>query len=868
MKMMNKKNLTKAIVLSLLTTCVAGGVHRNLALAAEQFPDRNDSSIVSAEGKLEIETNKKQTSSIAIGKGAIAHIDEGGKATGIKFGNDTFTGAIAIGEGSVAFNNSINIGIKSYKGLMGDVDLTKYRTYYASNAGVTTIGNDSFTSGALSTNIGTYNIVTTKYGNGGGSLDALQNFGTTTVGTMNSIESPNKTEFFAALGGKISGVANSIVGIANKTSNTNGSLIFGAGNEITNSIGTLNQPSNTTSVKDAADSFREIVKKSNSGGAVLAIGGGNKADKTLHSQLVGVNNTVNSSDFVFVDGYTNKVTDSKHTSVIGSDNTVTGNQNIVIGDKHKIDKDVNNIIIGSADKELLTEASDAVIIGHNANAGVDGGVALGSGSIANVGKGAVGFYDWDNFDRNSLNVDYDSPTWKSTHGAVSVGSNVDGQIITRQITNVAAGTADTDAVNVAQLKKLADYVISKDNFLKQNPDNLPADGAGTGTDAGHGDYSDGSSDGSYTVSKDNDIKLEVGSEDGTHKHDVVLKNVAKHTDEIAGGSINNDGTVTLKQNDGDTVKLDGQIHDYALKEVQYDQADESGTMTFKVQDKYSGKDAEDITVTGIASKKDIGDVRNEMHNEVTRIDNSIDKLGNRLDKVGAGAAALAALHPLDFDPDDKLSFAAGVGNYAGENAAALGMFYRPDEKVMFSLAGTVGNDENMVNAGISFALDGTSRVSNSRTAMAKEIVEMRDEMGAMRAQMAQMADIINKLSGNATSGLVSNTMFPDVSENHWAYEYIKDLADRGIIEGYPDGNFSGDRSMTRYEFAAMLDRALSKGVKLDARIAAEFEPELGRIRVDRISGADGDRHKVERVRVNSQKDRDVYGSVLPVVVEK
>lgn len=241
------------------------------------------------------------------------------------------------------------------------------------------------------------------------------------------------------------------------------------------------------------------------------------------------------------------------------------------------------------------------------------------------------------------------------------------------------------------------------------------------------------------------------------------------------------------------------------------------------------------------------------------INNRIDKLGNRVDKVGAGAAALAALHPMDFDPDDKLQFSAGVGNYGGETATALGAFYRPTEKVMFSVAGTMGNGENMVNAGITFALDRKNNVSNSRVAMAREIQDLRD-------QVAQLTALVTQLAGRSNPALLDTVMFPDVPENHWAYDYIDSLQKRGIIEGYPDGNYGGDRSCTRYEYAAMLYRALEKGFPVDSRLLDEFKAELGRIRVDRIKGADDDANKVERVRVNDYEGRDDYGSKLAQVV--
>ena len=241
--------------------------------------------------------------------------------------------------------------------------------------------------------------------------------------------------------------------------------------------------------------------------------------------------------------------------------------------------------------------------------------------------------------------------------------------------------------------------------------------------------------------------------------------------------------------------------------------------------------------------------------EVANNTNRINQLGSRVNKVGAGAAALAALHPMDFDPDDKLTFSAGYGNYGGENAAAIGAYYRPDEKVMFSVGGTVGNGENMVNAGVSFSLDRTNHVSNSRTAMAREILDLRAEVTELKAMVAK--------GGLGSIAEDKMKIFPDVAENHWAYEYVGKLAAAGIIEGYPDGKFSGDRMMSRYEFAAMLYRAMQKGAQLDSKIINEFAPEMGRIRVDRISGEDGDRDKIERVRVNAVKgERDHYGNKL------
>lgn len=324
---------------------------------------------------------------------------------------------------------------------------------------------------------------------------------------------------------------------------------------------------------------------------------------------------------------------------------------------------------------------------------------------------------------------------------------------------------------------------------------------------------------------------------------------------VNGGSIGANGSITLNVNNGEDVKLNGQLKDAQLTEIERDKA--AGTATLVVKDGYTNEEVRRLTIDDIASKAQNDKEHAEFREHFSELDHRVDNLGSRVDKVGAGAAALAALHPMDFDPDDKLTFAAGYGNYKGRNAAAVGAFYRPDEKVMLSVGGTFGNGENMVNAGISFSLDRTARVSNSRTAMAKEIVDLR-------ANVANLTALVGQLTAGMGGTIEMDRMklFPDVPENHWAYEYIGRLAAAGIVEGYPDGMFNGNRMMSRYEFAAMLYRALEKGVKLDHKLVREFEPEMGRIHVARISGADGDRGKIERVRVYGGDNRDHYGSKL------
>ena len=349
--------------------------------------------------------------------------------------------------------------------------------------------------------------------------------------------------------------------------------------------------------------------------------------------------------------------------------------------------------------------------------------------------------------------------------------------------------------------------------------------------------------------------------DGNHNYTVAFdENKLNQTIEakdkfVNGGNIGADGKITLKVRNGEDVKLEGQLKDAQLTAVERDK--EAGIATLVVKDGYNNEEVRRLTIDDIASKAQNDRDHAEFREHFNELDYRVDNLGSRVDKVGAGAAALAALHPMDFDPDDKLTFAAGYGNYKGKNAAAVGAFYRPDEKVMLSVGGTFGNGENMVNAGISFSLDRTARVSNSRTAMAKEIVDLR-------ANVANLTALVGQLTAGMGGTIEMDRMklFPDVPENHWAYEYIGRLAAAGIVEGYPDGMFNGNRMMSRYEFAAMLYRALEKGVKLDHKLVREFEPEMGRIHVARISGADGDRGKIERVRVYGGDNRDHYGSKL------
>ena len=483
-----------------------------------------------------------QVGSIAIGNNAYVENMAGNQERTFTFGQTDQTqwaAGIAIGQNTYARSGSIMIGDHKYVGALGDVTVDG-----SSNTGVrakslyinsTTLGANAYNSGSFSTVNGSYSIATSDYqGLGGfaGLFDgpkAAKNFGANIYGSLNSIESATSSSNY-------SGVASSVIGTANRTANSNGALIFGAGNEITNSITAISAPSSGgASAKELQTTLMTSIKNSQSGGATLAIGGGNTADYTQKTSIIGVNNTVK--------GTSSNI--SQYNSVTGFNNTATNVDNtIVVGTNRTVSDLANTVVIGTADSATATTASDAVAIGSNANATVDGGVALGSGSVASVASGVAG-YDPNTKEASTT----DSATWKSTLAAVSVGVPTDGgaATATRQITGVAAGMQDTDAVNVAQLKASKVNLTEGDNVTITSK--TEDDGSTT-----------------YTIkSTDTNTTLASGTVsytdgDGT----LVLTDSAGNNVTVSGlkntyvtSAALNGNTLTLTRNDGGTVTVDG-----------------------------------------------------------------------------------------------------------------------------------------------------------------------------------------------------------------------------------------------------------------------------------------------------------------------
>lgn len=477
-----------------------------------------------------------QVGSIAIGNNSYVENMAGTQENLFSFGQTDQTqwaAGIAIGQNAYARSGSVMLGDHKYIGALGDttVEGTSYNNVKSKGVNIysTTVGANSYNQGAFSTVNGAFSIISGRY-NGGflTSGYAGQNFGAVVTGALNSIESATTTN-------RYSGIANSIVGTANRTFNSNGSLIFGAGNEITNSTTTISAPSSGgASAKELQTNLMTSIRNSESGGATLAIGGGNTADYTQKTSIIGVNNTVT--------GTSSNI--SQYNSVTGFNNTATNVDNtIVLGTNRTVSDLADTVVIGTADSALATTASDAVAIGSNANATVDGGVALGSSSVASVASGVAGYDPTTNAASTT-----DSATWKSTLGAVSVGVPTDGgaATATRQITGVAAGLQDTDAVNVAQLKSSKVTLTPGENVTIDSVTN--ADGTTYTIKATDTNTTLASGTVSYT---DGDGTLVLTDSAGNNVTVSGLKNTYVTSGALSGN------TLTLTRNDGGTVTVDG-----------------------------------------------------------------------------------------------------------------------------------------------------------------------------------------------------------------------------------------------------------------------------------------------------------------------
>ena len=475
---------------------------------------------------------------------------------------------------------------------------------------------------------------------------------------------------------------------------------------------------------------------------------------------------------------------------VKDDHTVNLNDNITLGDETDASKQV--VIDGNGAKVTAGDGANKVTVD-----GSKGQVTIGSGDkTLTLGKQANTAGDSNPAEGNYLNG-LDNTKWDGEH--------------------IQSGRAATED----QLKTVSDKANSGRIF--QGDD-------GQDVTVGLGDTLK-IQGGAREVSSDPNIGIVKGADD--------TLNVRLAKDLTGLNSVTTGGTTI--NNSGLTVKTGDSSHqDITIKQGNVNMGGNKiegvapGAVTPDSTDAVNGSQ---LYAAGQA---------------ISNLGGAVNKLGTRVDRVGAGSAALAALHPLDFDPDDKWDFAAGYGHYRGANAAAVGAYYRPNEDTMFSIGGSFGGGENMFNAGVSIKLGQGNHVSTSRVAMAKE-------MEAMRRHMAEQDALIAKLESmhGMAEGPEKSALFPDVAENHWAYQYVTTLAKKGILEGYPDGEFKGDRMMTRYEFAAIVYRIVESGVGSTdpelSKLVREFSPELQYIRIDTIHRNDKGQPTVQRVRVKDRK---------------
>lgn len=576
----------------------------------------------------------------------------------------------------------------------------------------------------------------------------------------------------------------------------------------------------------------------------ITIGNGSEANG-VSSVVLGRTNKVNADNTVVV-GANNGEIKSAQSAVFGYNNTVKGEkpEQLIFG-SNSTTNNQGAIVVGTHGQAI---AQDAVAIGNNTLADVQNSVALGTNSTTEEAVSTDSIYI------NGEKYNFAGAVANST---VSIGANGKAgfsgvQNYKRTLTNVAAGRIDdtsTDAINGSQLNAVI-------NALKFT---TVVDGTNT------------------TVTETKNI--DGGKEFAVHVNkDLTNMNSVQFNNGVA---INNNGinagnktitNVTAGQNDTDAVnvsqlnnakdQLTGRIDDLGQKVNT--NANNIRTAEHTILD-HEGR----ITVL----ESGVKDLDNKINSTAGNVLNqSKSYTDNQVAKVGANAAALSALHPLDFNADEKWQFSVGFGNYKGKNATALGAFYQPNENVLLSVGTTLGTGENMVNAGATVRFGShSSMTTNKQVAVAKEVQDLKLQLSAI----SQKYDNLVKNLSAQKAGQDVDFEYSDLPKDHWAYDFVKKLSDKGYLNGYPDGTFKGDAKMTRYEFAAALWRAVNNGAIIDAQMAKaikEFEPELEevnkimRYRIDTVAGKNNSVHKTERLRVNKNDDpfthmkRDDYGT--------
>lgn len=867
--MNNKILLTGLVLASLAGTSMAAGINNTvdpnaIGYGAEAYGYTNT---ITATG----------TSAFSVG-----YQNEVSGANSIAYGhNNKAIGSNSIvgGENSEAKGYS-SVAIGSFAQALSDYTFAIGSQARTNGANTVAVGNGSYASNDNALAVGYGTTASGKDSLAFGSLVKSNSDNNVAIGTSVATNSNDSV----GIGTAVTTKSNNSVGIGNNVVN-NLSNSIGIGNGVATDFNTIGIGNGVeTKVKDTIAIGNGVISKGESsvaiGNAIHADGvktvniGTNVNTKGVSSIVVGRDTTVNGDNTTVV-GANNGIVDAGQSAVFGYNNKVLdgSNEQLIFGSNSQTGAQ-GAVAFGT---HASATAIDALAFGNNTVADVQNGVAIGTNSVTEspVGTSTVkdNATDIRFSNSNFAGSTPDSVISFGTHGRAGAGGVTE---YTRQLQNVAAGrisATSTDAINGSQLY---------DTALEAQKHNTVVDGVNT-----------------TVTSKDNDF--------GRKEYKVNVNKTLKNMDAVEFGEVtdpkhsitNKDGMITFN-GDKDTK--------YSANGMDIEDRNNLDTASYNLngmQASSNGKDIRFSTDGIIAGNQIINNVKageadtdavnvsqlkgvqNNVANNTSRIndlDNKINTTANNVlnqsksytdnqaAKVGANAAALSALHPLDFNADEKWQFSVGFGNYKGKNATALGAFYQPNENVLLSVGTTLGTGENMINAGATVRFGShSSMTTNKQVAVAKEVQDLKLQLSAI----SQKYDNLVKNLSAQKAGQDADFEYSDLPKDHWAYDFVKKLSDKGYLNGYPDGTFKGDAKMTRYEFAAALWRAVNNGAIIDAQMAKaikEFEPELEevnkimRYRIDTVAGKDNSVHKTERLRVNKNDDpfthmkRDDYGT--------
>lgn len=788
-------------------------------------------------------------------------------------------------------DNGFVLGVENQADSTATSSFTAGYKNHTSGANTLTAGHSNIISNANNLTVGTENTVSGTSSLVSGHKNTNKSNNSLVIGMNNTIEQSAENSLVGGEGHNVSARSSSISGYTNKVQgqynnvsgysnlvNASGVQVSGANNKayannvLMSGTGNTAHGENSFVGGENAQSLgrNTFVFGSNAQANVeYTVAIGTEALATAYDTVtIGNGSEANGVSSVVL-GRTNKV-NAENTVVIGANNGTIdagAGQSAIVGYNNKVlDGSKEQLIFGSNSQtkgqgavafgtHASATAIDALAFGNNTVADVQNGVAIGTNSVTESPVGTSKMDDnasdirFKNIEKFAGSVP-DSVVSFGTHGRAGAGGITE---YTRQLQNLAAGrvsATSTDGINGSQLYDVA---------LEAQKHNTLVDGTNT-----------------TVTSQDNkfgrkEYKVNVNS-DLTNMNSVQFNN---------GVAINNNGinagnktitNVTAGQNDTDAVnvsqlnnakdQLTGRIN--GLDQRVTTNANDIRTAEHTILD-HEGR----ITVL----ESDVKDLDNKINSTAGNVLNqSKSYTDSQAAKVGANAAALSALHPLDFNADEKWQFSVGFGNYKGKNATALGAFYQPNENVLLSVGTTLGTGENMINAGATVRFGShSSMTTNKQVAVAKEVQDLKLQLSAI----SQKYDNLVKNLSAQKAGQDVDFEYSDLPKDHWAYDFVKKLSDKGYLNGYPDGTFKGDAKMTRYEFAAALWRAVNNGAIIDAQMAKaikEFEPELEevnkimRYRIDTVAGKDNSVHKTERLRVNKNDDpfthmkRDDYGT--------